>query len=300
MTRSTKRLRIKLSFFPFRFAAETVIFCAVLVIVAMSTHVLAQDQTDDDKTVQTICTLIEDAANTAGIPPEFFARLIWKESRFDEKAVSPAGAQGIAQFMPTTAAMRNLDDAFNMTKALPASANYLAQLRDQFGNLGLAAAAYNAGETRVDRWLIAGGFLPLETENYVLTITGEPVDIFTDRSRTIRNLPVESDKSFMEGCLRLPVIPTRAPAMADTPRLPWAVQVAGNFRKSAAQATWSRVRSRHRVILEGLPVSVSRAHTAMGRRAIYAVRVGANSRQEAATICTRLRQNGGSCIVMRN
>ena len=55
-----------------------------------------------------ICTLIRNAAAAHGLPADFFARLIWKESRFDIRALSPAGAQGIAQFMPQTAKIRGL------------------------------------------------------------------------------------------------------------------------------------------------------------------------------------------------
>ena len=131
-------------------------------------------------TVGRICAIIEREADRQGLPRDFFARLIFKESRFDPGAVSPAGAEGIAQFMPGTALMRGLDDSFDIDKALPASAKYLGELKTGFGNLGLAAAAYNAGEARVTRWLSSGGFLPLETENYVLDIMGEPADVFTD------------------------------------------------------------------------------------------------------------------------
>ena len=100
------------------------------------------------------------------------ARLIWKESLFDPGAVSPKGAQGIAQFMPGTAKLRGLDDPFDPPKALAASAAYLAELRQGFGNLGLAAAAYNAGEERVRKWLARQVGLPYETQDYVLSITG--------------------------------------------------------------------------------------------------------------------------------
>lgn len=256
-------------------------------------------ETDATK-LDRICTLIEQSAADAGIPDHYFARLIWKESRFDALAVSPVGAQGIAQFMPSTASLRGLADSFDITQALPASANYLAELKRKFGNLGLAAAAYNSGEARVTKWLGGGGFLPLETENYVLTITGDGADVFRNRGRSIRNLPVEPDKSFSEGCRRLPIIKTRSPAMAQTLQKPWAIQVAGHFKRSVAERAWQRIERANRVALNGLPHSISRAPTAMGRRAIYAVRVGADSRSAANTICARLRQNGGSCVVMKN
>ena len=131
-----------------------------------------------------------------GLPRDFFARLIWKESRFDPDAVSPAGAEGIAQFMPGTAAMRGLDDTFDIDQAIPASAKYLGELKTGFGNLGLAAAAYNAGENRVSRWLSSGGFLPMETENYVLDIMGEPADMFTDATYAGTVQPLDPKAEF--------------------------------------------------------------------------------------------------------
>ncbi|MGB5842313.1 MAG: transglycosylase SLT domain-containing protein, partial [Brucella anthropi] len=64
-------------------------------------------------TVGRICQLIGANADIHGIPRDFFARLIWKESRFDHNAVSPVGAEGIAQFMPYTAKERGLADPFD-------------------------------------------------------------------------------------------------------------------------------------------------------------------------------------------
>src|SRR5882762_2105334 len=62
--------------------------------------------------VDEICRTLAKAAADNELPEELFTRLIWQESRFDPAAVSPAGAQGIAQFMPGTAAMRGLTNAF--------------------------------------------------------------------------------------------------------------------------------------------------------------------------------------------
>lgn len=118
------------------------------------------------------CRVIEATAKEAGLNPDFFVRLIWRESLFDAAAVSPAGAQGIAQFMPGTAKLRKLADPFNPAEALRASATYLAELRDAYGNLGFAAAAYNAGEGRLEGFLYRGNRLPPETRAYVPAITG--------------------------------------------------------------------------------------------------------------------------------
>jgi len=123
-----------------------------------------------------ICTTLAAAAQDNDLPLSFFSNLIWQESRFALRAMSPAGAVGIAQFMPKTAAMVGLHDPFDPRQALPASARLLHDLQQRYGNVGLAAAAYNAGEGRVNSWLHRGGVLPRETRNYVLTITGVPVE----------------------------------------------------------------------------------------------------------------------------
>jgi len=131
------------------------------------------------------CEALLEAADSSDIPVAFFARLLWQESRFRSLEVSPVGAQGIAQFMPTTAAEVGLDDPFDPFKALPASAKYLRRLHNQFGNLGLAAAAYNAGSGRVQKWLSGQAELPQETRNYVRRITGTPAENWVDESRTV-------------------------------------------------------------------------------------------------------------------
>ena len=253
-----------------------------------------------ERLIDRVCTLIAAEAGRNGLPKDFFARLIWKESRFDPNAVSPAGAEGIAQFMPGTAKMRGLADPFDVGQAIAASAAYLAEMRTGYGNLGLAAAAYNAGETRVARWLDSGGFLPLETEDYVLDIMGEPSDRFMDSAYQGTVHPLDRKMPFEVSCRRLPVIESSVIAMATIPTKPWGVQVAGNFRRAAAVRQWQRLQARFPALLASYEPVVSRVRTPIGRRGIYAVRIGADSRSVADAICRKLRGAGGSCIVRRN
>ena len=131
------------------------------------------------------CHAMREAAEASGIPVPFFARLIWQESRFRSDEVSQAGAQGVAQFMPETAAEVGLDDPFDPMKALPASAKFLRKLRDDFGNLGLAAAAYNAGPGRIQKWLAKESELPRETRDYVRIITGTRAEDWTERTEAL-------------------------------------------------------------------------------------------------------------------
>lgn len=129
--------------------------------------------------IEVVCRALTEAADANGLPVGFFARLIWTESRFRQRVVSPVGAQGVAQFMPATAVEYGLADPFDPVQALPASARFLRKLRDQFGNLGLAAAAYNAGGGRVQDWLARRKTLPTETQNYVRAVTGHDAETWT-------------------------------------------------------------------------------------------------------------------------
>jgi hypothetical protein len=251
-------------------------------------------------TIDRVCDLIETHAKRNNLPKDFFARLIWKESRFDPNAVSPAGAEGIAQFMPGTAALRGLDDSFDIEKAIPASARYLGELKSGFGNLGLAAAAYNAGENRVSRWLNSGGFLPIETEDYVFDIMGDFVYKFSEAGYVGNVQPIDPKASFRDACRRLPVIQSTVTAMATVNIKPWGVQVAGNFRRAAAIKQWQRLKGRFSALLADYEPVVSRVRTPIGRRGIYAVRIGVDNRANADIICQQLRGAGGSCVVVRN
>src|SRR4030095_7430717 len=94
---------------------------------------------------QALCRMIESAAVAHRLPVDFFTRLIWQESSFRPGVVSRGGAEGGAAFMPGTAPERGLADPFDPEQAIPKSAELLDDLRRRFGNLGLAAAAYNGG-----------------------------------------------------------------------------------------------------------------------------------------------------------
>lgn len=246
-----------------------------------------------------ICRLIASSARQHNVPPNFFARLIWKESRFDHLAVSPVGAQGIAQFMPATAKERGLSDPFDIELALPASAAFLKELHTGFGNWGLAAAAYNAGPARISGWLRKGGFLPLETEDYVLSITGNGVDHFST-GQELKDQPLDSTLSFHQACRNLTIMPGRSVAMAQKNPFPWAVQVAGNFRRSAVQAQWKRLQAKNPQLFSGREIYISRIRTPLGRRGIYVARLGETNRSSAERLCAKIRANGGACIIRKN
>jgi hypothetical protein len=113
---------------------------------------------------------ISRAAQRWSVAGTLLAAQLYQESRFNPFARSPAGAQGIAQFMPGTARAYGLDDPFDATRAIDAQAHLMRDLLRQFGSVPLALAAYNAGPAPVQRC----GCVPAipETQAYVADILG--------------------------------------------------------------------------------------------------------------------------------
>ena len=144
---------------------------ACLMLAAMPAR--AEPPKDATPSVDEICRTLAQAAADNDLPGGVLHPPDLAGEPLRSKAVSPMGAQGIAQFMPATAAMRGLVNAFEPLQALRESASYLRELRTTFrGNLGLAAAAYNAGPAAVEAWLARRGYLPFETQAYVRIVTG--------------------------------------------------------------------------------------------------------------------------------
>lgn len=126
-----------------------------------------------------VCSAIVAVARANELPVTFLANLIWQESSFRLQTISGAGALGIAQFMPDTANERGLVNPFEPVHALFTAGRMLKRLQARFGNLGLAAAAYNAGPQRVSNWINGRDGLPAETRDYVIRITGRPARDWT-------------------------------------------------------------------------------------------------------------------------
>jgi soluble lytic murein transglycosylase-like protein len=109
--------------------------------------------------------MIETAASESGLEASLLQALTAVESGFNPSAVSPKGAVGLTQLMPSTARSLGVQDSLNPLENLRGGARYLAQLLKRYGDVRTALAAYNAGPGAVDRH---GGIPPFaETRNYV-------------------------------------------------------------------------------------------------------------------------------------
>jgi soluble lytic murein transglycosylase-like protein len=123
-----------------------------------------------------IAPIVREMSRREGLTPDLLRAVIEKESSYLPCAVSSAGAEGLMQLMPDTAASLGVEDPFNPRENVDGGARYLRQMLDRYGgDLMQALAAYNAGPTRADK--IAGFPLPAETTSYVSDIlekVGQP------------------------------------------------------------------------------------------------------------------------------
>ncbi len=243
-----------------------------------------------------VCRLIERWAQADHLPAAFLTRIIWRESSFRAGVVSPAGAEGIAQFMPQTAHERGLADPFDPEEAITKAARLLADLRRRFGTLAIAAAAYNAGPARVESWLRGQGELPALTHAYVRFVTEE--------GRTSA-IDLDPEPATVQSCLAVTAELRRdrgdglEAELGFTPLAPWGVQLAGNFSKALALASFERARRHYAGVVGDMqPMIIGRLLRSRGTRRFYQVRLPAASRAEADALCRRIQSAGGACLAM--
>jgi hypothetical protein len=254
---------------------------------------------------QSVCLLLESAARANGLPVEFFVRLIWRESRFRPAAIGPSTrsgrhALGIAQFMPTTAAERNLLDPLNPVEALPKAAELLKEFRSQFGNLGLAAAAYNAGPGRVRAWIAGTASMPAQTRAYVKAVTGNTINEWGARDIETKAESGESCETLMATLEQPPttfLIALQQHVMTGAIR-PWGAILGAHRSRPEILDLYAALQRRFADALAGRdPILLERGSGSLPR---YQVRVGAESRAAANDICKKIHVAGGDCVVLRN
>jgi hypothetical protein len=252
-------------------------------------------------TADDICRAVEQDAAENELPVEFFVRVIWQESRFNALAVSRKGALGIAQFMPATADYRGLVDPFDPIAALQHSARYLHELQQKFGNLGLAAAGYNAGPARVGAWLAGRRALPAETRNYVAIITGWTADEWASPSP-----PQAAETTIPQGvpCTRLAnlILAPKEQAQRIAAYVPrWGAQLTANWSESKAWATYRAIQKHYAALIgDREPIVVRSRGIGLGSALRYNIRIADDDRGYLERFCDKLMGAGGACVVLRN
>jgi hypothetical protein len=252
----------------------------LLMLIAAAAPSRAQE-----KPRQSLCLMLESAADANELPLAFLVRVIWRESRFDPDAVGPktrsgARAEGFAQFMPDTADARDLADPFDPVQALPKAADYLAALRDEFGNLGLAAAAYNAGPTRVHGWLDGARTMPAETRAYVRAVTSRDVDDWK-QAGTVDIVAPKADCPTLVAQLRSgpgQFFYDLEQRVATAIGKPWGIELAAGFSRARVLSTYARLMERLSAIVGTHdPIVTARVLHSRGTRPLYQARIGADA-----------------------
>ena len=278
------------------------LFGLVLIVFWMVANADARPLAEQAGHPKTVCDLVAEAAHRYRLPARFLARLIWQESSFRADAVSPKGAQGIAQFMPATAARRGLADPFDPNQSIPVAAHLIMDLRARFGNLGLAAAAYNAGADRVDDWLSKERALPAETQAYVIAVTGFSVERWSAVDFPSKDPPLLPSTSA--DCASIAAgmtVSADLPPSQQAQWQPWGVQLVGGFSQGMALDQFRQLQRRYPAILGGLqPLVLRKQNLSRGRKPLVEVRLAAPTRAKAMDLCQQLRAKGGACVVLKN
>ena len=252
-------------------------------------------QAETNATVAAVCDLVTASARREKLPVAFLTRLIWQESHFRADVVSPKGAAGIAQFMPGTASARGLENPFDPEFAIPAAAKLLAELRQKFGNLGLAAAAYNAGPGSVAGFL-AGHGLPQETRSYVAVITRRSVEDW--QAETAK--PEEPDSSC-EDAVAAALKTDPALILRSVYTAAWGVEIAASFDKASALRAFKHLRAINWTVLAGAkPMIVGVRLPGRKEGLYYRVRAPARTKAAAEVMCGRLKELGVSCAAEKS
>jgi hypothetical protein len=258
----------------------------------LASHDAVAAATDADlEATEPLCLMIESAARANDLPLPFFVRVISQESLFEVDDASLA-----------ISAL----DPFDPVQALPRAAEFLSELREQFGNLGLATAGYRFGPARLQAWLAGRGAIPREVRNYVLSVTGMSVDDWVRAGRGAESRDIARPASCRELVAWLKASPNPfVSRLEERTRLsaakPWGVQLAAGFDRDQALATYAREMRRLRPVIGDQDTSLlGGIYRSRGTRPFYQVRIGADTRPVAEGLCNRIRIAGGACFVQRN
>ena len=190
---------------------------------------------------------------------------------------------------------------------MPKSAEFLSQLRSQFGNLGLAAAAYNAGPRRVREWL-AGTRYDAGRRRAITSssITGHSADDWAAANRGGGDVAPARRTSCGELMAMLKEQPSifvgeLQRRVREGAARPWGVELTAGFQRDRVLAAYASLEKTYRAVLDNHDlIIIESKFRSRGTQPFYQVRVGEDSRAGANALCAALHKAGGSCLVMRN
>jgi hypothetical protein len=176
-------------------------------------------------------------------------------------------------------------------------------LRTQFGNLGLAAAAYNAGEQRVIDWQAGNGGMPEETRDYVQFVTGQSIEDWKVKDANFTVPAIGKESSFAANCVALAMRTGQLAGthMRSAGRQPWGALLAVGFSESRTVSMFQRLKLRFpQIIANRDPLILRKKNLSRGTRKMVFVMLGEKSAAAANEMCGKLQAAGAPCIVQKN
>ncbi len=252
-------------------------------------------------TVDDVCRALEQSAAENALPVEFFARVIWQESRFDARAVSPKGAEGIAQFMPRDRQLARPRRSVRSDRGAAAFGCLLARTAGPVWQSWTRCGSVQCRSRRVSAWLTSHRALPAETRNYVALVTGWTADEWASSSP-----PEKADTTIPQGvpCTRLANLilapkQERQRIVAYIPR--WGIQLAAHLSESTAWAIYrDRLKRFGSLIGDREPIVLHKEIPGMGRAKRYIITIADDDRGPLDKVCRKLIAADATCDVLRN
>ena len=252
-------------------------------------------------TADDICRAVEEDAAANGLPVEFFARVIWQESRFNAQAVSPKGAQGIAQFMPRDGGLARLADPFDPIEALKHSASYLHDLREQIrqsrARCRRLQCRSGAGECVARR-------APRAAERDA-QLRGDHHRLDRDEWAS-PSPPQTAETTIPQGvpCTRLAnlILAPKEQAQRIAAYVPrWGMQLTANWSESKAWAVYRMIAKQYAALIgDREPIVIRSRGIGLGSAMRYNIRIADDNRGYLEKFCNKLIAAGGACVVLRN
>lgn len=243
-----------------------------------------------------LCQMLEQTARHHFLDPGFLARLIWQDSRFELGRISAAKLVAEPQLNSDKPGLGDVSEHLNPAQIVERTGRYIAYLKQEDGNIGLAAMAYDAGERGAFGFMAGNVALRQRSVEFVKLVTGISAERWRNDPPDSHDFSLSPELDFMNACIAL--AHGRALHPPGTKLDPWGVQLGKIYPMNRAKLEHARrVRSCPQISAQKVDY-VAQQHRFAGRRALWMARIAQTGRDAALALCAEIRQSGCACRVV--